>query len=84
MKTHVDLHTLAWLFKGSWSLLILLFKKIIIVNLGRRGLGQVDVQSQHCLGATNLHKNGDATQQNEDLMFYICKGYLPLFTCKII
>ncbi len=78
------LHTLAWLLRGSWSLLILLLRKIIIVNLGRRGLGQVDVQSQHFWGPTNLHKKGDVTQQNEDLVFYICKGYKPLFTCKNI
>jgi hypothetical protein len=44
------LHTLGWLLIGSWSLLILLLKQIIVISQGRRILGQVDVQSWHFLG----------------------------------
>jgi hypothetical protein len=56
MRTLLILHALGWLLIGSWSLLILLLKQIIVISQGREILGQVDVQSWHFLGPQVLIK----------------------------
>jgi hypothetical protein len=50
------LHALSCLLKGSWSLLILLMKHIIVDIWGRKGLSQMNMQSQHFWGHKSLQK----------------------------
>jgi hypothetical protein len=54
--------------------------------MGRKGLGQQRLLLTKYFHLTISYKNGDEAQQMflEDLVLYICKGYILLFSCEKI
>jgi hypothetical protein len=90
MKTHDDnvhLHLVAKRkYVLSEKVVVKLSKIYHNQQHGNKKVGATDFTIISFLGSTNLYKNVDETQQRfiEDLMLYICKGYMFFSTCENI
>jgi hypothetical protein len=90
MKTHVDNVYLHFLAKRKYVLSERAMVKFFNIDHnqqhGKKKVGAPGSTIIYFLGSTNMYKNVDEAQQRfiEDLMLYICKGYMPLSTCENI
>jgi hypothetical protein len=88
MRTHVDNVHFHLLIKRKFILSERVVAKLFETNHNRRHgkkrVGAIGIAITSFFRSTNLYKNVDDTRQNfiEDLVLYICKGYMPLSTCK--
>ncbi len=90
MKTHIDVTHAHLLVKRKLKLTIIVATNHFDINhsqqLRKRKVAPFGSTITTFFGSTHLYKHGDEAQQQflEDLVFYICKGYKPLSTCKNI